>query len=64
MEFQPSGSCNFSNIQNAKIFVKKQILENFGDNETIGHDFKCYIYTINYNILVIKSGMADLKFVN
>lgn len=63
-DFQPSGSCNFSNIQNAKIFLKKNILESFGDHEPVGHDFKCYIYTVNYNILVIKSGMADLKFVN
>lgn len=60
LEFQPSGSCNFSDINNPKLYFKKEINTN-GFNE---YNYKAYIYIISYNILVIKSGMGNLKFVS
>lgn len=52
--FRPTGTCNFSRIDNAKI-----ILNNVSSNKTVG-----YVYAINYNILKIQSGMAGILFGN
>ena len=48
---QPTGSLNFSRIENAKIHSESQIL-----NDTI--------YAVNYNILRIENGMAGLVYAN
>jgi hypothetical protein len=50
-EHQPSGTCNFSRIDNA------QLVE--GTNTT-----PIYIYAINYNVLRIMSGMGGLAYSN
>lgn len=47
---QPTGTCNFSRIDNAKLTWS-------GDSPT-------YLYGVNYNILTVKSGMVGLKFSN
>ena len=60
LEFQPSGSCNFSDIHTPKIYFKKN-LHTDGFNK---HNYKVYVYLISYNILVIKSGIGNLKFVS
>ena len=60
LEYQPSGSCNFSSITNPKIYFKKDLhTDSFSE-----HNYKAYIYLISYNILVIKSGIGNLKFVS
>lgn len=52
-EHQPSGSCNFSRIESAKLI--------FTTNQTYTNtDF--IIYGINYNVLKIVSGMGGLAF--
>lgn len=48
---QPTGSLNFSRIENAKIHSETEIL-----NDTI--------YAVNYNILRIENGMAGLLYAN
>ena len=48
---QPTGSLNFSRIENAKIHSETEIL-----NDTI--------YAVNYNILRIENGMAGLIYAN
>jgi len=48
---QPTGSLNFSRIENAKIYSENEIL-----NDTI--------YAVNYNILKIENGMAGLLYAN
>mgnify|MGYP002635890825 FL=1 len=54
-EHQPSGSCNFSRIENAKfIFTTSQTYSN---TEFI-------IFAINYNVLRIMSGMGGLAYSN
>jgi len=51
-EHQPSGTCNFSRIDNAQ-------LTNSGDDITGAN-----IYAVNYNVLRIMSGMGGLAYSN
>jgi len=51
---QPSGSLNFSRIDNAKLVV----------NNVSGGNALHRIYAVNYNILRIKNGMAGVAFGN
>lgn len=54
-EHQPSGSCNFSRIENAKlIFTASQTYSNTS----------CIVYAVNYNVLRIMSGMGGLAYSN
>jgi hypothetical protein len=50
---QPSGTCNFSKLDNVSL--------DFACNPNI-QDGIIYIYGLNYNILRIQSGMAGLMF--
>ena len=52
-EHQPSGTCNFSRIDNAQLVVGGAAM---GDNPNI--------YAINYNVLRIMSGMGGLAYSN
>ena len=56
-EHQPSGTCNFSRIDNAKLVFKS----NAGSNAT---DDAINIYATNYNVLRIMSGMGGLAYSN
>jgi len=53
-EHQPSGTCNFSRIDNAKLM--------FDSVDTTSTTL--YIYAINYNVLRIMSGMGGLAYSN
>ena len=57
---QPSGTCNFSRIDNANFMIKL-----VGDNVN-GYmkDPKIMLFALNYNVLQIASGMAGLAYVN
>ena len=63
LEFQPSGTCNFSDIYEPFMYFTKEDMGDFSNLEG-GYDYKCFIYLINYNILTIKSGIGALKFVS
>jgi hypothetical protein len=52
-EYQPSGTCNFSRIDNGVLEVQT------GTNANIVH-----YYAVNYNLLRIMSGMAGVAFSN
>ena len=54
-EHQPSGTCNFSRIDNAVLNLKHG---NVGDNGTLK------VYAVNYNVLRIMSGMGGLAYSN
>lgn len=54
-EHQPSGTCNFSRVDNVQLNVK--IVEGLTDPEIV-------IFAPNYNILEIEVGMAGLKYGN
>jgi hypothetical protein len=53
-EHQPSGSCNFSRIDNARLILDVE-------NSVSGVN---KVYAVNYNVLRIMSGMAGLAFSN
>ena len=57
MEFQPSGSCNFSRINTAILHMKIY-------NSTLTQLNKniCNIYAVNYNMLFIENGKHSLLF--
>lgn len=54
-EHQPSGTCNFSRLDNVQLNVK--VVEGLTDPEI-------NIFAPNYNILIIKEGLAGLKYGN
>jgi hypothetical protein len=53
-EHQPSGTCNFSRIDNAQLLFSN--LQNGMGTR--------YIYAVNYNVIRIMSGMAGLAYSN
>ena len=58
-EHQPSGTCNFSRIDNATLQLVLSAAC-IGDDETA----KVRIYATNYNVLRIMSGMGGLAYSN
>lgn len=54
-EHQPSGTCNFSRIDNATLQLTQTV-------DTLGS--KCFVYARNYNVLRIMSGMGGLAYSN
>lgn len=54
-DYNPSGSCNFSRIDNSKIIVRGV--------EAINREHM-YVYAVNYNVLRIKDGLAGILFGN
>ena len=56
-EHQPSGACNFSRIDNAKLIFNSET----GPSST---DDAINIYATNYNVLRIMSGMGGLAYSN
>jgi hypothetical protein len=57
-EHQPSGSCNFSRIDNAQLVLE---LNSAITNTTQG---TLKVYAVNYNVLRIMSGMGGLAYSN
>ena len=53
-EHQPSGSCNFSRIDNAKLHL----------TNSVGTSPKIWVFALNYNVLRIMSGMGGLTYSN
>jgi hypothetical protein len=54
-EHQPTGTCNFSRIDNAQAEVTLKTAPN---NTTLN------MFAVNYNVLRIQSGMGGLAFSN
>ena len=58
-DYNPSGSCNFSRLDNAKLIlrgVEKGVLR--GDQTDMN------VFAVNYNVLRIKDGLAGILFGN
>ena len=55
-EHQPSGSCNFSRIDNARLTYKG------GKTGTAASEL--HLFALNYNVLRIMSGMGGLTYSN
>ena len=64
-EHQPTGTCNFSRIDNAQVSVnlKSQAFAVAGTPNTQGSCVQ-KLFAVNYNILRIQSGMGGLAFSN
>ena len=64
-EHQPTGTCNFSRIDNAQVSVnlKSQAFSTAGSPNACGGCVQ-KLFAINYNILRIQSGMGGLAFSN
>ena len=75
-EHQPSGTCNFSRIDNANLFltVTQNTLQKYTPEVTLGKistgvqsgsgNAKVRVYAVNYNVLRIMSGMGGLAYSN
>jgi hypothetical protein len=64
-DHQPSGSCNFSRIDNATLNVQVQTHETLqSPAQSITSGTICNIYTVNYNVLRVMSGMAGTAYSN
>ena len=57
-EHQPSGTCNFSRIDNSKLILSR------GATTTNHADLEVLVYAVNYNVLRIMSGMGGLAYSN
>ena len=53
-EHQPSGTCNFSRIDNAQLIF----------DDAPGSDSNLKVFAVNYNVLRIMSGMGGLAYSN
>lgn len=70
-EHQPSGTCNFSRIDNSTLQVKCGLYNSAGDSNYISNfvggsssNSLLNIYTVNYNVLRVMSGMAGTAYSN
>jgi hypothetical protein len=62
-EHQPSGTCNFSRIDDARLVIDGAPNIQVGDANCCCCD-QYDVYAINYNILRIMSGMGGLAYSN
>ena len=53
-EHQPSGTCNFSRIDNARLVF----------SASVNSDQSLFVYAVNYNVLRVMSGMGGLAYSN
>lgn len=58
-DYNPSGSCNFSRLDNAKL-----ILRGVEKGTLRARDKDMYLFAVNYNVLRIKDGLAGILFGN
>ena len=61
-EHQPSGTCNFSRLENSTLWLKFIDPITGSNLYTIEHDYYIKIFATNYNILRIISGMGGLAY--
>ena len=56
--YRPTGTCNFSRLDNAKLTLKNVTIA----ASRVGDDIK--VYAVNYNVIRIKKGIAGILFSN
>ena len=61
-DHQPSGTCNFSRIDNAVLDLNLNYAVNYGNSQNYNYFIR--IYATNYNVLRIMSGMGGLAYSN
>jgi len=60
MEHQPSGTCNFSRIDNTTL----KLWINSTATSALGSNSRMFIFCINYNVFRVMSGMGGLAYSN
>ena len=55
-DLQPSGSCNFSRIDNVKMYIT------FDNTLQTTSPSQLKVYAVNYNVLRIMNGMSSIVF--
>ena len=64
-EHQPSGTCNFSRIDNAVLQLNINTDKNCpAGTNNVDYDKFIKVYATNYNVLRIMSGMGGLAYSN
>jgi hypothetical protein len=58
-DYNPSGTCNFSRLDNAKLILRGVEKGNFR-----GRQDDISVFALNYNVLRIKDGLAGILFGN
>jgi hypothetical protein len=58
-DYNPSGSCNFSRLDNAKLILRGVEKGNLRADQN-----DIYVFAVNYNVLRIKDGLAGILFGN
>jgi hypothetical protein len=57
-QYNPSGTCNFSRLDNAKMIIRGASVAPSRSGDPI------YVYAVNYNVLRIKDGLGGILFGN
>jgi hypothetical protein len=63
-EHQPSGTCNFSRIDNATLVFDSDTTNGAGNYPSKSFPYNFRLYAVNYNIFRIMSGMGGLAYSN
>jgi hypothetical protein len=63
-EFQPTGSANFSRIDNANLIMSSLSPMGAGAVASLSTTRTARVYAVNYNVLRVMSGMGGLAFAN
>jgi hypothetical protein len=64
-EHQPSGTCNFSRIDNATLVIDSiRTATDVGNYPSKAYPYNFRLYAVNYNVLRIMSGMGGLAYSN
>jgi microcystin-dependent protein len=63
-EHQPSGTCNFSRIDNAILHLTVNPYASSESSPVQHHDYEYRVFAVNYNVLRIMSGMGGLAYSN
>ena len=67
-DHQPTGTCNFSRIDNATLLLQAGQSNQTGSNnwtkDVLGNASNVNVYTVNYNVLRVMSGMAGTAYSN
>ena len=65
-EHQPSGTCNFSRIDNAvlNMNISSASHNNTSEGAAVAESVNVRVYAVNYNVLRIMSGMGGLAYSN
>ena len=59
--YQPSGSCNFSNVDRINLHLELADSLQLGSTSTT-IDRNCRVYAVSYNVLRLMSGMGGLAY--